>query len=140
MSEKVKIVITGDAKSAEKAFRKASAAAEKSMKQIAAAGAAAAVAFTAFSVKAASDFSSAVSDLSAITGATGADLKFLSDQAREFGATTTLTASQSAEAIKLIASAKPDLLANGAALAEVTRQTITSVAWANPIVRLSISD
>lgn len=76
-------------------------------------------------IKTAMDFESAVADLSAITGATGDDLKFLSDRAREFGATTTLSAVEAAEAFKLIASAKPDLLENLDALAEVTKQTIT---------------
>ena len=70
------------------------------------------------------DFTSAISDLSAITGATGKDLKFLSDAAREMGATTTLSATQAATAFKLVASAKPDLLENAAALKEVTAQAI----------------
>jgi len=62
--------------------------------------------------------------LSAITGATGKDLDFLRRKSLEFGRTTTLTASQAAEAFKLIASAKPSLLENGKALAEVTKQAI----------------
>lgn len=70
-------------------------------------------------------FNAAMSDLSAITGATGSDLLFLRDAAKEFGATTTLSASQAAEAMKLIASAKPDLLSNVDALKMVTKETIT---------------
>lgn len=70
------------------------------------------------------DFGQAVADLSAITGATGADLDFLAQRSREFGETTTLSASQAAEAFKLIASAKPDLLTNVEALAAVTREAI----------------
>ncbi|KKL66006.1 hypothetical protein LCGC14_2149290, partial [marine sediment metagenome] len=69
-------------------------------------------------------FAGAVQDLAAITGATGQDLKFLSDAAREMGATTTLSAIESAEAIKLIASAKPDLLEFKEALVEVTKEAV----------------
>lgn len=69
-------------------------------------------------------FESAISDLSAITGATGQDLEFLATKAREFGAQTTLSATQAAEAFKLIASAKPDLLESGEALAAVTKEAI----------------
>jgi len=77
------------------------------------------------SVGASAEFGAAVSELSAITGATGKDLKFLSNSAREFGASTTLTATQAALAFKLVASAKPDLLENAAALKQVTKETIT---------------
>lgn len=69
-------------------------------------------------------FEASISDLSAITGATGKDLKFLSDKSREFGAVTTLSASQASEAFKLVASAKPDLLESGKALAQVTKEAI----------------
>lgn len=69
-------------------------------------------------------FEASVSELSAITGATGKDLDFLSDKAKEFGRTTTLSASQAAEAFKLVASAKPDLLESGEALAQVTQNAI----------------
>lgn len=75
-------------------------------------------------VNVARKFEQSVADLSAITGATGKDLEFLSDAAKEFGKSTTLSASQAAEAFKLVASAKPDLLDNANALKEVTRQTI----------------
>ncbi|WP_345873055.1 phage tail tape measure protein [Shewanella algae] len=70
------------------------------------------------------EFNRSISELSAITGATGKDLMFLRDAAFEFGRTTTLSASQSAEAIKLIASAKPDLLENAFALKQVTKEAI----------------
>ena len=72
-----------------------------------------------------SQFNKSISELSAITGATGRDLKFLTDASKEFGATTTLSASQAATAFKLIASAKPDLLSNVEALKAVTREAIT---------------
>lgn len=74
--------------------------------------------------KAATAFNASMSNLSAITGATGKDLDFLRKTALEFGATTTLSATQAAEALKLVASAKPDLLSNAAALKEVTRQAV----------------
>lgn len=74
--------------------------------------------------KAATAFNASMSNLSAITGATGRDLDFLRKTALEFGATTTLSATQAAEALKLVASAKPDLLSNAAALKEVTRQAV----------------
>lgn len=70
------------------------------------------------------EFEKAIDDLSAITGATGRDLDFLRKSAREFGAQTSLSASQAADAFKLIASAKPDLLENAAALKEVTKEAL----------------
>ena len=76
------------------------------------------------SVVAAKNFNAAISNLSAITGAVGKDLEYLRNAALEFGSTTTLSASQAAEALKLVASAKPDLLESGAALKEVTKQAI----------------
>ena len=69
-------------------------------------------------------FSSSISELSAITGATGKDLEFLKQQSLEIGRSTTLSASQAAEAFKLIASAKPDLLESGEALASVTKEAV----------------
>lgn len=70
------------------------------------------------------DFGAAIADLQAITGASGAALEYLENQARQFGATTTLSAVESAEAFKLIASAKPDLLENVQALQQVTSEVI----------------
>jgi hypothetical protein len=69
-------------------------------------------------------FTKSISELSAITGATGKDLKFYEEQAALIGKTTTLSASQAADAFKLIASAKPDLLANKEALAAVTKEAV----------------
>lgn len=76
-------------------------------------------------LKASTQFEKSLSDLSAITGATGKDLEYLKSQAADIGATTSLSASQAAEAFKLIASAKPDLLENAEALNEVTRSAVT---------------
>lgn len=77
------------------------------------------------SIRVTAKFDAAISDLSAITGAAGKDLEYLRQQSINFGKTTTLTASQSAEAFKLIASAKPDLLELPKALATVTKEAIT---------------
>ena len=128
----VKLNIIGNSKSAENAvdrttrktdrLKKKGLEAAKAFAQITSAAVAAGAAF---SVKKAADFEEAISDLSAITGATGKDLEFLAKKSREFGAATTLSATKSAEAFKLMASAKPDLLENGAALAAVTREAIT---------------
>lgn len=83
-----------------------------------------AAAFAGNAIRQAANFEAALSNLSAITGATGKDLEFLAEASKKMGQTTTLTASQAAEAFKLVASAKPDLLENAKALEEVTRQTI----------------
>ena len=89
------------------------------------AGAAAFVGAVRGIVRASSEFETAISSLSAITGATGEDLEFLSDRARSMGKATTLSATQVAEAFQLIASAKPDLLQSGEALAAVTKEAVT---------------
>lgn len=88
-------------------------------------------------IKSSIEFNATISNLSAITGATGKDLDFLKDKAKEFGETTTLSASGVAEAFKLIASAKPDLLESGAALAFVTKEAITLAEAANISIQQS---
>ena len=75
-------------------------------------------------VKMITEFEQSIANLSAITGASGKDLDFLRKEAIRLGSSTTLSASQVSEAFKLIASAKPELLANTAALAETTEATI----------------
>jgi TP901 family phage tail tape measure protein len=80
---------------------------------------------TARSARDISDFTQAIADLSAITGATGDDLQFYADSAKEIGRSTSLSASQAVQAFKLIGSAKPDLLANAAALEAVTKSAVT---------------
>lgn len=70
------------------------------------------------------DFEQSIANLSAITGATGKDLDFFKEKAIELGRVTTLSAGQVAEGFKLIASAKPELLEDAAALALVTEQSI----------------
>ena len=70
------------------------------------------------------DFEQVASNLSAITGATGEDLDFLKRKAIELGGATTKSATQALEGFKLIASAKPELLDNAAALAATTKEAI----------------
>lgn len=70
-------------------------------------------------------YSLALADLSAITGATGKDLEYLNEASKELGKTTLYSASQVAEAFKLVGSVKADLLSNLPALREVTKETIT---------------
>lgn len=48
-------------------------------------------------------FESSMSEVQAISGATGEDLKLLSDTAKEFGASTVFSASESADALKYMA-------------------------------------
>lgn len=64
-------------------------------------------------------------DLQAITGANGDTLEFLKQSAVEVGLETTVSAAQTLEAYKLIASAKPELLSNAEGLAEITREAVT---------------
>ena len=70
-------------------------------------------------------FEQALADLSAITGATGKDLDYLKNQAIELGKGTKGGAVAVVEAYKLIASAKPELLENVAALNQVTEAVLT---------------
>jgi len=76
------------------------------------------------SIKKIADFEEQVSNLSAITGATGKDLDYLKQKAIELGGATTKSSIDTVKAFKLIASAKPELLENGAALASVTKEAI----------------
>ncbi|EAM8933251.1 hypothetical protein CBJ29_22835, partial [Salmonella enterica] len=55
-------------------------------------------------------YAQSLSDLQAITGASTAQMKLYDQAAQEMGRTTEYSASQAAEAIKLMASAKPELL------------------------------
>jgi TP901 family phage tail tape measure protein len=124
-----RVILKGEKRGVNKAF----SAAENSIGNIAnrlkgmagfAAFAAAGVAIagTAGKIK---EFEKSISDLSAITGATGKDLDKLTEASKRIGATTTLSASQAAEAFKLMASAKPDLLDNLDALTATTEASVT---------------
>lgn len=71
------------------------------------------------------EFEKSMSSLKSITGATADDMEFYKQQAIAMGSTSTKTASEVAEAFKIIGSQKPELLENSAALAAVTKETIT---------------
>jgi TP901 family phage tail tape measure protein len=108
----------------QKAFDSVKKNAAKAAKSVVGIAAAAAVAAGGYSVAKTIEYGAALSDLSAITGAVGDNLQYLDRAAKQYGSTTTLSASQSLTAMKLIASAKPDLLDNAAALATVTGEVI----------------
>lgn len=70
-------------------------------------------------------FEKSMSQLSSLTGMVGKDLERLKGYAIELGSTTTLSASQVADAFKMIGSQQPQLLASGEALKAVTKNAIT---------------
>jgi TP901 family phage tail tape measure protein len=69
-------------------------------------------------------FEKSISTLSSLTGKTGDDLKVLEDAAIRMGTTTTLSATEAAEAMTVIGSKRPELLASSEALAAVTEEAI----------------
>lgn len=75
-------------------------------------------------IRTALNFEKSMSGLSALTGKTGKDLERLKEYAIELGSTTTLTASQVADAFRLIGSQQPQLLESSEALKEVTKYAI----------------
>lgn len=70
------------------------------------------------------DFQKSMSGLSSITGAVGEDLDFMRQKAIDLSVQLKKTASEVVKAFQLVGSAKPELLKNAAALAEVTKQAI----------------
>lgn len=70
-------------------------------------------------------FEKSMSQLSSLTGMVGVDLERLKGYAIELGSTTTLTASQVADAFRTIGSQQPQLLQSGEALKQVTKYAIT---------------
>ena len=76
-------------------------------------------------IETAKNFEKSMSQLSSLTGMVGDDLGKLKDYAIELGASTTLSASQVADAFKLIGSQQPQLLQSGEALKKVTENAIT---------------
>ena len=70
-------------------------------------------------------FEKSMSQLSSLTGMVGADLEKLKGYAIELGSSTTLSASQVADAFRMIGSQQPQLLASGEALKAVTKNAIT---------------
>jgi len=78
-----------------------------------------------------SEFETSLNELSSITGATGDDLDYLKDKAIELSTATdssgvriNKSAKDILDAMKLVGSAKPELLQTKEALAEVTKQAI----------------
>lgn len=69
-------------------------------------------------------FQDSLADLSAITGATGKDLKFLEEKSFELGKRFAQSGDQILTAFKLVASAKPELLEDAAALTTVTEKVL----------------
>lgn len=78
-----------------------------------------------YNIETAKNFQSSMSGLSALTGKTGEDLNKLKEYAIELGSSTTLTASEVADAFRLIGSQQPQLLESSEALKEVTKYAIT---------------
>lgn len=75
-------------------------------------------------VKNSMEFAKAVSELKAITGASGDDLKYLKDQARQLGSEYGKSAAEIVTSMKLVGSAKPELLQNVAALSQMTEAVL----------------
>lgn len=71
-----------------------------------------------------SEFETQIADLSAVTGQTGKDLDFLKDKSIDFSKKFGVSASSIAEAFKLAGSARPELLKNGQAMADLTEKAI----------------
>lgn len=70
------------------------------------------------------NFQQSMAELSSITGAVGDDLNFMRQKAIELSVQLKKTATDVVKAFQLVGSAKPELLKNAAALAEVTKQAI----------------
>lgn len=83
------------------------------------------VSFFTSSIKLAKEFETSLKNLQAITGASGEDLKFFAENAKAVGKEMGISAKEVVEAYKLIASAKPELLENKEALAQITKEAIT---------------
>ncbi|MGY0377497.1 phage tail tape measure protein [Providencia sp. PROV170] len=69
-------------------------------------------------------YSQSLSDLASITGATKEQMLLFDEAAQEMGRTTQFSAMQGAEAIKLMASAKPDLMKTSSGLIDVTKSAL----------------
>lgn len=69
-------------------------------------------------------FQDALADLSSITGSTGKELVFLRNESLRLGKAAKVGAAATAEAFKVVASAKSELLEDPAALSKVTEQVL----------------
>lgn len=101
------------------------------MYQLASRGLSMVTGFVKDAIKSAEEFEVGLANLSALTGLTGKDLEWMGKKADELATTTTkdgviITASsvEILNAFKLVGSAKPELLKNKDALAEVTKQIL----------------
>lgn len=94
---------------------KASAAVTDAAKKVAALGVAAVGAFAAFSVKSGMDFEAQMSKVQAISGATATEVATLTAKAKEMGAKTKFSATESAQALEYMAMAgwKTDQMIGG---------------------------
>lgn len=104
----IKISTELDSKKAEKAMSRFSSYAKTAMAGVKTAivtGSAAITAMAGYSVKVGSDFEAAMSKVSAISGATGDDLQKLTEKAKEMGAKTKFSATESAQAFEYMAMA-----------------------------------
>jgi len=70
------------------------------------------------------DFEKELSTLQSITGSTAKEMEFYAQAAKDVGQETKTSAKDVVEAFTNIGSAQPELLKNGAALAEVTKQAL----------------
>ncbi|QIP16834.1 phage tail tape measure protein [Spirosoma aureum] len=71
------------------------------------------------------EFNAASQELSAVTGATGKDLEYLNQQAARTGPSVGKSGAEMLEAYKLMASAKPELLAQKELLVQTTQAALT---------------
>jgi len=71
------------------------------------------------------EFGKGVSELQAITGASGKDLDYLKQKAKELAVVYGTSATEIVNAMKMVGSAKPELLENVGALAMVTDAVLT---------------
>lgn len=83
-------------------------------------------------------FEQSIANLSAITGLTGTDLNYLGERAKQLSVSTTesgvritKSATDIVEGFKLMGSARPELLANKEALAQVTEKALILAAASN---------
>lgn len=70
------------------------------------------------------DLEKSLSSLRSLTGASAEDIEFYKNEAIQLGESTTQSATQVIDAMKLVGSARPELLKNKEALVDVTRETI----------------
>ena len=104
----IKILTDLDTSGFEKGVGKLSGLASKGLGGVTKAVGAVSAALSAasgFAVKVGSDFEAGMSEVAAISGATGKDLEALTAKAKEMGATTKFSATESAEALKYMAMA-----------------------------------